>query len=46
METDTRDPVVVISHGLDHEMSSAALIIAGASVMHERIKGGAATLSF
>lgn len=28
METDTRDLVVVISHGLDHEMSSAALIVA------------------
>jgi len=46
METGARDLVVVISHGVDHEMSSAALIIAGASVMHEQIKGSAATLSF
>ena len=36
--------VVVITHGADHELSSVE--VAGSSVMHERIKSGAATFSF
>lgn len=75
MSQPARDLVVMITHGVDHELSSAALTIAlggtpwactpcvksrghmqedmidgvvitGASVMHERLLAGAATLSF
>lgn len=57
MAQEPRELVVLVTRGTDHELSSVAftiacedfiegVTIAGASVIHERFKAGAASLSF
>jgi hypothetical protein len=44
-----RELVVLVTRGTDHELSSVTLpgvTVQGASAMHERLKAGAASLSF